>query len=411
MSLSMDRVLTNRPYRRTYGLSVPDYDSLVFEYKFDEGQATAGSMNNIIFDNRTPAIFGADTVTNPNFTGTYVAGVAPNWSVDAGVTATETTTSLGLPAQRVTNMNGVSQGLQGTSLTLVTGDIYVMSFTIALLAGTGNIQIQLAGLNGMTGTYDIASTVFPDTNDISFFFYGVAKATSSTLTITADAVGIDLRVSQFSVKAVGGGNHMVMDHNLYDESSRTNNSYDLNGTDQYFYIEDVRQSGLDFGSEPISIACISQAGTGSANTDLIAKNKNGTVSYSFRREASFVRLYVSSNGTTFQNFRSAVSSLPALSPTSFEYIAISYDTPNGLAKANYNGTDLAITYSTGPPLTVTTFFDSTYRATIGASFNALDVPANFHDGKVGRMLVWKGVSLTAQQHETVFNILRATYGI
>lgn len=392
---------------------IPEYDSVVIQYDFNEGQSTnAGSMNNIVFEKKTPAVIGSEEVTNHNFTGTYSSGVAPDWSVDVGVSASEDSNALGEQTQRVTNMNGVSQGLQGTSLTLTAGNIYVVGIEIVKNSGAGNLQIQLDGMNGMTGTYDIANADL-NANYTAYKFYVVASANSSSVTITADNTALDVSIDKFSVRDVGGGNHMVMDHNLYDRSSRDSVSYDLNGVDQYFYIEDARQTNLDFGSDQFTIACVAQAGANANGTDLIAKNKNGDAAFSLRRESSFLRQFVNDTGGVgaFENYRSPNPSLPALPASNYEFLCSGYDTPNGLARMNINGSDQTLTYSVGPPLTVTSLHDTSYRASIGASFDGLNNATSFFDGRIGKMIIWKSAFLTETQMIYVFSILRQAYGI
>jgi len=410
MSLSIDRILTGRPVPRSYAVTIPEYEAVVFEYKFDEGNAANNvSMNNIFFDNRTPATFGAELVTNSEFTGTYVGGVAPDWSVDAGVTASESTGELGQQVQRVTDMNGVSQGLQGTALTLTTGSIYVIDVDVKKISGTGSLQIQLDGMVGMTGTYDVAGASIPTANPIHIKFYAVANSNTSSVTITADDTSLELDVYSVQAKEVGGGNHMVMDFDVYDEANRYINYYDFNGVDQYAYITDARQAGLDMGTSQTSYATIFQMDTAGPG-HIFGKWKNGDFSYLFTFESPrFFRQYVSANGITVQNFRgSTVFTVPM---TSFSFFGTSYDTPNGIGKMNINGVAESLIYSVGPPLTIINHKNNSFHTAISASFDGSNNPTNFVNGKLGYVLCWKGVALDQAQLTQVYSLLRSSYGI
>lgn len=391
---------------------IPNFKATVIQYSLNEGQsANLASMNNIVFDSRTPADFGPNLVTNGDFDGTYVAGVAPDWSVDAGVTASEGVSPLGAQIQIVTNMNGVSQGLQGTGLTgLTVGGIYVVDLQVVRRSGTGNLQIQFNGFNGMAGTYDISSANLAASTVTEIKFYLVANSTTSTITITADTTALDMEIYSCSLKNITGGNHLVMDFNLYDRANRDSNTYDFNGVDQYFYIEDSRHKALDISGK-FSMAFILKADS-IAGGHMIGKWKNLDYAYlaQIAGAQGFLRTYVSANGSTIQNFRGSTGT-GTMPHTSYHFMGTSYDTPNGLGRMNTDGVEDTVVYSTGPPLTITSLSNNSYRFAMGCSFDLSNVPSNFYNGKLGKVIVWSGVYLTQKQLIQAFNLLRTEYGI
>jgi len=399
-----------RQYRAQNNRNIPEYNAVVFEYKFEEGNATAGSMRNILFDSKNPASIGANLVTNEEFEGTYVAGVAPDWTVDAGVTANEEVVGgLEGSSQQLTDCNGTAQGLHSATITVVAGKIYYFEIGVRKNAGAGNLQIQVTNMNGMaTNTYDISNADM-GAQTTKFSFYLVANNTTSTITITASATTLDFTVVDVFLREIGGGNHMVMDFTLYDESARNAVSYDFNGVDHYFYIEDSRQSGLEIGNSQLSFACIAKLDTAGPG-HLFSKWKNTDFSYVWSFEGSrFFRQYVSTNGAATQDYRGTFTF--AVPMASYIFAGTAYDTPNGLARMNINGVAETVAYSAGPPLTIVTLKNNAYRTAIGASFNATPVPANFVNGRVGKLVCWKGAYLTNSQFIQVYNILRTTYGI
>jgi hypothetical protein len=409
MSISVDRVITNRPYLRKHDIAIPEYNSIVTEFRVKEGKSGfQGSMNNILFDSKEVAVLGATLTTNDEFAGTYSSGVAPDWTVDGGVTATETTNLAGTaPAQRVTNMNGVSQGLQGTGLTgLTVGNIYVVNIIAERVSGTGNMQIQLDGFGGMSGTYDANNSVFPTSITNNIRFYLVAESTTSTVTLTADDTGLVFDVELFTVQEVEGGDHMVMPFDLYDESNRGEDYYDLNGVDQYFYIHDDRQSGLSFGSDAFSIASIVYPD--GYNARMFTKwDSANQRSVDWRiASAKDLRLFISEDGSTFTDFIDGDTVINTLS----QYYFVACEFSAGVGSINLNGVNETVTYASGPPLTSDECFASTAPAAIGCIFSS-GSPAQFMDGRIGKMIIWKGVSLSESQFNTVFNLLRGPYGI
>jgi hypothetical protein len=403
--------MQHKPKRRVV---VPSFDEVVIDYPFTEGQATNNiSMNNILFDSKNPAGFGSELVTNEIFTGTYVAGVAPDWSVDVGVVATESTNDIGGKAQRVSNMNGVGQGLQGTALSLTSGNIYVIEIDVKRISGTGNLQLQVDGMNGMTGTYDIPSASIPTVGIINAKFYAVANSATSTVTITADDTSLEVDIDAFLVKEVTGGNHMVMDFDLYDQGSRSSNSYDFNGIDEFFYIEDSRQDGLDF-ADKFTFATVVKPGAITSAATVFSKRRRLPAGRSYTMHfinatLRTIRMITSSNGTLEQNYRH-IQGL-TFPETKFRYICGNFNA--GVGQFNVDDRNQNLSYSAGPPLAVTSAFDSATRVAIGASFGGL-TPINaelFFLGEIGRMIVWKGAALSETERLQVFDLIRPSYGI
>lgn len=395
-----------RQYRAENNRNLPEFDALVFYYPFTEGQVGAGSMNNIIFDRYSQVAYGAEEITNADFTGTYVGGVAPGWSADPGVTATEDTSEPGLGSgQRLVGCNGVAQGLRrGATDSITASGIFVVTFTYKKNGGAGNIQLQLTGMGGMTAdTYDIVPETGPKTNT----FYIAATTTATTVAIiTSDNPTLDFTVFDFSMKEITGGNPMVMDFNVYVDSQRNGHNYDFNGVDQFFYIPDARQTDLEVGSSPFTFAAIIKADAG--NSTIFSKRRDGgNFEYDFKTIVSrALRLQFTDDGSTLESIAS--SGLVTLGVNTF--VAAGVNLATGLGNMSINGVDQTITYSPAP-LTHTTVFGGNARAAIGCTFNAGNAPTNFFNGTIGECCLWKGAMLSDSQMLQAFNFLRTGHGI
>lgn len=404
--------------RRLFGRSrfyqddplIPNWDAIVMLYEFREGKAAAGSINNILFDSKDPPLIGTDVIENGVFHGTYSAGVAPNWAVDAGVVPSEGVGIGGEKAQRVTNLNGVSQALKQTGRTLVAGDIYEITFSVKKEGGSGNFQVQVDGMNAMSSnTYDVADGDLSSSGFVDYHFYAVASGTSTDIFITADDTSLDFTIKDFHVKPVEGGNHLVMDFDLYDKTNRSVNSYDFQGVDEFFYIENVRVSGVDIGSNPFSAISMIKPKTTSGSGSMFAQHSSADRAFDFRLGVSGdVRLIVSANGSAIQNIDGSTNiSTPA---SQFLCAGVGYDTPNGLGNIFINGQEDTTGYSTGPPLTVTSIWDSSERVTLGCKYGG-GIPNGFFDGEIGKLAFYNGVQLNALQQNIIFNRFRGEYGI
>lgn len=404
----------NSCYNRTYyhhhvlqdERNVPEYEAVVLQYDFDEGQAPAGSINNIILDSRTPLQQGTNAIPNPNFSGTYVSGVAPDWVADASVSASEDSQK-----QQITNLSGTSQALHTSSaITLVVGEVYQVVVNVTYNSGTGDLQIQLTGMNGVNSTlYEIDNATLVANGSGKYYFYCVANSTSSTVSITSADTSLDVTLEDFSVIQQLGGNPMVMDPDVYDKANRGINYYDLNGTDQYFYIADSRQTGLDFGSAPFTIASIVQPVNAQTRPFAKWQTNGNNISYDFRIGSSGdLRLVLSDTGISATDTIDSVEGL-SLPTTNFIYYSLAFNSGN--AEGNLNGSALTLNYSSGPPMTTTSVYDGAAPASIGCVFGATSNPTGFMQGKVGKIIVWNGVALNQTQMVQVYNILRSGYGL
>lgn len=387
--------------------SLPYRDYIVYDYFFDEGAEPTGSMNNIIVNNIVPLSLGNDIVANGTFSGTYVSGVAPFWAIDASVTATEDT-SVSPSAQRLTNCNGITQGMHPTASPSVTsGGQYKVVFSLKLNSGSGTIQIQLPGVK--SSTYSIDTSILSTSVFTDFYYYVNMKdaSTSTNIVITASATTIDFSIKEMHIYQISGSaNHMIMDFDLYDMANRYQYYYDFNGTDHNFFISDLVQSNLDFGSK-FSVAVIADF-RGAGNGNAVSKferttNQRGFV-YRYAPGGQCL-LLVSSNGTVQETISTA------LYPTStqFHFSGIVFDT--GVGQFYVNGSSVTTTHSVGPPLTTTSIFNNTAKGTIGSQWSSSIAPEGYFTGKLGRIILWKDIALNSDEMNYVYNLARANYGI
>ena len=390
--------------------NIPEYDSIQFLYLFNEGTEADIEMHNIVFDRKTPATYGASVATNSELDGTYVAGVAPDWSIDAGVTATETTDDINAtPAQLLSNLNGAGQAFRQTGITITDGQIYIVEAGLRCNSGAGNVAISFDGMKD-TATYSVSTAnLAPVTGYSVIKFFVVANGASTIFQLTADSVGIELEVSQMSLKPVGGGNHMVMNHSLYDRSERGDNYYDFNGTDHYFAIDEARQSNLDLQNKwsCVTILRVDGAQNGSLTSKWNAVgNQRGWQAFRVLTANRRLETYWSSTGTNAISQVSANNTIPAHPWASYACIGTSFN--EGVVTFVLNGVLLTNGSSVG---TGTTIYDNTTDVLMGAAYNPTGDLAAFFEGRLGKQIIWSGAALTLAQHKHVFNILRSAYGI
>ena len=384
--------------------SLPEFDALVFYYPFTEGQSgNPGSMNNVIFDLYSQYSFSDELITNSGFAAPYSSGVADGWSADVGTVASEDTSG-DRPGQRLSNCNGVAQGIRRASGDTVANDgIFIVTFTYKKNSGTGNIQLRLTNMGGMsTDTYDIA----PETGPVTVSFYVSSASTSTVAIITSDDPTLDFTVYDFTLKEVLGGNPMIMDFNVYVDAQRTRNSYDLNGVSQFFYIPDSRQTGLEVSSSPFTFAAVIKPDAG--NSTIFSKRRDGgNFEYDFKIIVSrAIRLQLTDDGSTAEG----IASSAVLSTGVAVCIAAGVDLSLGAGRIAFNGVNQAIVAAPGP-FTHTSVFSGIARAAIGCTFNSGNAPTNFFNGVMSGCCLWKGALLSESQMAQAFNFLRIGNGI
>lgn len=386
--------------------NLPEYGAIRFIYNFEEGVDSVPSMKNILFDSRTPATYSL--TLQELFDGTYTAGVEADWTADAGVTATESSDDAGGSAQRVTNMNGFAQALRKTSaVAITTGNIYRIEFAIKKISGNGTFQVRVDGFSATS--FDVSDSDLP-TGFKPIYFYGRATAATTNIEITSDNATLSVDIAQFLIVEVSGGNHMVMDHNLYSRSGRGVNYYDFDGATQYFRIDDSRQTSLDMGTKWSCAAVVKM----DANvTSVITSKWNPTGAQrgwqSFRVAQNVNRklqTFWSQNGSSVTSQDSANNVVPAATPwVSYACIGLSFD--NGTVTFYYNGVAVANGAKTG---TDTSIFNNTAPAIMGMVYDAAGNPSVFMNGKIGKQIIWNGAALNAAQHTQVLNAVRSGYG-
>lgn len=408
------RAISKR-YDKRRTRSLPAYDSVVAEYRFEEGLAPTGSMNNIFFDSKNPPVISStNLVVNGDFSGTYTGGIAPNWTADVGVTASEDINESGGPAQRVTTMNGSAQALRrSASDPLVVGDIFKISVRVKRNAGAGNLQLRCDTINGMTGgaTYDIPNSAMPVGVWATFYFYGTAAFAGNDVIITANNTALDVTISNFAINEVEGGNHLVMDFNLYDEASRGVNFYDFNGADEFARLHNNRQVGLNI-SQDLSFVAICKLDVDQTGVLFSKWNPQGnqrgwqaprvTSTGTFRRYET----YWSHNGTALNTQASLDNSAPATIPWS-NWQSIGMTKSNQTVQFYQNEASLANGASS---ITSGVIFSNTSSAIMGATLNTSGNPIVFFNGRIGKVVVWANTVLTRQQYLQAFSFLRSSYG-
>ncbi len=105
---------------------------------------------------------GSDLLTNPDFSGTYTAGVAPDWTeVDsASKVAPYEATGRTNEAQGIEATNGdnpVSKGVRSTAFTVVSGSSYLVSFW-AHRGSAGNVTARVTLEQTVDVDYDFTAT-------------------------------------------------------------------------------------------------------------------------------------------------------------------------------------------------------------------------------------------------------------
>jgi len=95
-----------------------------------------------------PTLLGPELVINGGFEGTYVEGLAPDWSLDgsAYVTPSEETSDVyaGASSQKAACVSCSFTGVKQGSLSLVAGEWYRIAFAAKVLSGKLS-QVQLSG--------------------------------------------------------------------------------------------------------------------------------------------------------------------------------------------------------------------------------------------------------------------------
>ncbi len=389
--------------------NIPAYSATQFIYYFEEGVDNSVSMNNILIDSRYMPVIGAEVVTNYDFEGTYVGGVAPSWTVDAGVTASESTDDAGGKAQRLTNMNGFAQAMRQTLAGLTVGQVYRIEFTPKYISGAGTLRLRATGFSSTS--FDVSNAKIP-TGFKAVYFYGVATAASFDIEITSDNTALTVDIAQVTVKAYGGqGNHLVMDHNLYSRSSRGVNYYDFDGATQYFYIKDTRATGLDMATKwsYLAIARWDASATGVlASKFNPSGNQRGWQASRFQSGSRRLETYWSSNGTATANTIGTTNVLPAPPWATYRCVGHSFDGTSLTPTSHYLNATLTTNASTNAG---TAIFNNTSDMRIGTHFDGVGNPTLYFNGRIGKMIIWSGVALTASQHRLAFNLLRSGYGI
>lgn len=399
-----------RRYSAENQRNLPDYGAVRFIYNFEEGADNNVSMNNILFDSRTPATYGSELVTNGTFEGTYVGGVAPSWTAAGGVTATESSDASEGKVQRLTGLNGFAQDLAASSaITITSGSVYKVSMRLKKVSGSsGAFQIKFDGLSSTA--YSIANGDIPlDFKDA--YFYGVAQSASTNIEITSDDPTLVIEVALISLVEVSGGNHLVMDHNLYSRAGRGVNYYDFDGATQYFYIKDSRQSGLDIAGN-WSYAAIGRVDAAATMVPMSKFNPIGAQrAYQGLRFNNGSRRYETywTNGGGVNSALGANNALPAAPWARYYFMSMSFTAAAASPLAFYlDGVSSAVASSPAG----TAIMNASCDFRIGAHFdNATGAPTLLWNGRLGKMVIWNGTALTASQHLQVFNILRTGYGI
>lgn len=393
----------SRQYRFQDERNLPEYDAIQFFYRFEEGLETGLSINNIFFDNTDRPTYGADLLTNGTMDGVYVAGVAPSWAIDVGVTATEAVDVIDAGgAQRLTNLSGSGQAFKQTGIAVTDGNIYLVTVNLRCTTPAGTLSISLNGASDTSAfTIDTAG-LNPASGYARISFFIIAAAASTDLKITCNDTSMVAEIGSCTLKNVGGGNHMVMKHSLYTRTDRGENYYDFNGSSDYASITDTRQTSMDLGTKWSSVAVMKVDSDGRACTKWTAAgNQRGweaLVTLSNRSLAT----YFSHNGTSTNTRATAINALPAYPWASYVCCGCSFD--NGTVTFYINGVLIPTTTIIGAGTTV---FDNTSEAYIGRDSSA----GLFFDGRMGKQALWNNAALTAAQHRQVFNILRTDYGI
>lgn len=388
---------------------IPDYGFTQFQYRFAEGTESARALNNIFFDSKNPPSYTG--IANESFAGTYTAGVCNGWTADAGVTATESSSG-GLPVQRLTGLNGFAQAFRKTAAVtgLTAGRIYYLTISVKKISGaSGNVQIRWDGMvNGSTAIS--ATNANLDTGGFSpHYFYGIASGTTTNVEITSDDATLVIEIQNMIVQEIGGGNHMVMYHDLYDRAARGSNYYDFDGSTMYAIIKDSRQANLDMGTK---WSCATIVQLDGPQTGVITTkwnpvgNQRGWQSFRFNTTNRSLEAYWSNTGGNINSQFSANNVIPAQPWSGFKCVGMSFN--NGVVSFYVNGVLVANGASSGVGTTV---YDNTSDAFMGMVPNSAGNPASHFEGKLGKQVIWNGSALTAAQHAQVFNILRHGYAI
>lgn len=404
MSFAHPNAAFGRQYRFQDERNLPEYNSIQFYYRFEEGKGGNIFKDNIFIDSTDPLSYGANLVTNPGFDGAYVAGVAPSWTIDAGVTATEDVDDVDLtPAQRLTNMNGFAQAFRQTPIALTIGSIYYVQFGVRRISGAGNLNVKCDGLS--TTSFDIANADLNLADPNAYVvghFYGIATAATTQFEFTASATTLVIELTQVQINLVGGGNHMVMEHSLYSNADRGDNYYEFDGTTDFAKITDARQSNMDLGSSWSSVAIMRADSDGLSASKWLGTGSQR--SWQAPRTTALRRLvtFWSHNGSTVSNTQTNNNTVPAYPWTDYLCIGMSFAAgvvtfyKNGVLQANLSSS-----------ISGTTIFNSTAAADLGRD----EAATLYFDGRLGKQILWNGAALTAYQHRQVFNILRTDYGI
>lgn len=394
-----------RHYRYQDERNLPEYNAIQFYYRFEEGIGENRFKDNIFFDATDPPTYGANLVTNPGFDGTYVGGVAPNWSIDVGVTATEDVDDYdSTPAQRLTNLNGFTQAFYQTGIPLTVGNIYYVQFGFRRISGNGNLQIKCDGLSATS--FDIANADLNLVGDPDAYvvghFYGIASAASTQFELTSTDTSLVIEVTLVQINEVGGGNHMVMDHDLYSNADRGINYYDFDGSTDYAQIKESRQTNLDMGTKWSTLAIMKADSNGLSASKWL--NTGNQRSWQAPRVTGARRLLVnwSHNGATTSNVQTADNTVPAYPWPNYVCIGMSWDAGT---VTFYQNAVLVPNFSSS--ISGTTIFNSTASPNLGRD----EAASIYLNGRLGKQVLWNGVALTAYQHRQAFNILRTKYGI
>src|SRR3990167_139492 len=398
----------HKEYANEQAAIIPDYGFTQFQYLFREGTESTRSLNNIFFDSKSPPTY-ASTFSG-NF-ATYTGGVADGWTADVGVTATESSSG-GIPTQRLTGLNGFSQAFRLTSAVtgLTNGYIYYFSVGVKKISGaSGNVQIRWDGIVSGTTTLTVTNANLDTGNFSPHYFYAIMDGTTTNIEVTSDDPTLVIEINNCMMQEVGGGNHMVMPHDLYSRASRGSNYYDFDGTSMYALITEERQSNLDLQNK-WSCACIVRL-DGAQNGVVTAKwlptgGQRGWQSFRFSTANRRLEAYWSSTGGNVNSQFSANTIYDAQPWSGFKCIGMSFD--NGTVTFYVNGKLQANGASSG---TGTTIFNNTSDAFMGMVPQADGSPGAFYEGPLGKQIIWSGSALTAAQHSQVFAILRHGYTI
>lgn len=309
--------------------------------------------NNLIFNAADPNLnLGANTIiTNGGFEGTYVGGVAPNWTFAGTGTPSEETNlpwdSDGVSAQKLTNDTDYGAIIFYQSLTanLTLEQTYQLKFKVQVTSGFARIGIAGATPfnNGLMVDFDASDGIVEGT---LYFSVRQGSVVQIKMYNTGTSTPLTCIFDDFEIRAVQNDKHIFLYPVGYDEGQWEEDGYDFAGITTDCGINYNRTGQLNAGSEITSFSLLTPNATSNTTQafwDEIGDNRS-MLARTYGGPTSQPDTNVSADGLGYARYKGS-----GVDPRTLGRLCWinEYDGPGGTETMTINDVDYPTAYTLG----------------------------------------------------------------